>query len=135
MGDLEDLQLFYYFVESERSPENDPLLLWLTGGPRCSSVSALLYEIGTFFYLFIKFLTMFWTINHWFIFDGSILKMIVSDYRTALSLAFKFRSTSCFSWHLAYIIDIYSLTKIEHPLLLMIKLTSYSAFSENNLNK
>ncbi|XP_024020358.1 serine carboxypeptidase-like 18 [Morus notabilis] len=46
VGDAEDLQLFYYFVESERSPENDPLLLWLTGGPCCSSVSALLYEIG-----------------------------------------------------------------------------------------
>ncbi|CAN6286948.1 unnamed protein product [Urochloa humidicola] len=39
-------ELFYYYVESERSPSTDPLLLWLTGGPRCSAFSALAYEIG-----------------------------------------------------------------------------------------
>ncbi|KAF3435574.1 hypothetical protein FNV43_RR22663 [Rhamnella rubrinervis] len=33
VGDLEDYQLFYYFVKSERNSENDPLMLWLTGGP------------------------------------------------------------------------------------------------------
>ncbi|XP_066355305.1 serine carboxypeptidase-like 19 isoform X3 [Miscanthus floridulus] len=39
-------ELFYYFVESERSPRTDPLLLWLTGGPRCSVLSALAFQIG-----------------------------------------------------------------------------------------
>ncbi|KAL3730238.1 hypothetical protein ACJRO7_027271 [Eucalyptus globulus] len=48
VGELEDVQLFYYFVESERSPEDDPLVLWLTGGPGCSALSGLLYEIGPF---------------------------------------------------------------------------------------
>ncbi|KAI4325616.1 hypothetical protein MLD38_030998 [Melastoma candidum] len=41
-----DVQLFYYFVESEGNPGKDPLLLWLTGGPGCSGISGLLYEIG-----------------------------------------------------------------------------------------
>ncbi|KAF7849673.1 hypothetical protein BT93_L0404 [Corymbia citriodora subsp. variegata] len=48
VGELEDVQLFYYFVESERSPKDDPLVLWLTGGPGCSALSGLLYEIGPF---------------------------------------------------------------------------------------
>ncbi|KAH7527847.1 hypothetical protein FEM48_Zijuj05G0010000 [Ziziphus jujuba var. spinosa] len=46
VGELEDIQLFYYFIESENSPEEDPLVLWLTGGPGCSGLSSLLFEIG-----------------------------------------------------------------------------------------
>ncbi|TVU45251.1 hypothetical protein EJB05_04730 [Eragrostis curvula] len=39
-------ELFYYFVESERSPATDAVLLWLSGGPRCSVFSGLAFEIG-----------------------------------------------------------------------------------------
>ncbi|TYJ16052.1 hypothetical protein E1A91_A10G224000v1 [Gossypium mustelinum] len=41
-----DLEIFYYFIQSERDPSKDPLILWLTGGPGCSALSGLFFEIG-----------------------------------------------------------------------------------------
>ncbi|KAG3088627.1 hypothetical protein PI125_g18284 [Phytophthora idaei] len=42
----DDDHYFYWFVESRSDPQRDPLVLWLTGGPGCSSMMALLAENG-----------------------------------------------------------------------------------------
>ncbi|PIN05990.1 Serine carboxypeptidases (lysosomal cathepsin A) [Handroanthus impetiginosus] len=40
-------RMFYFFFESRNSSE-DPVVIWLTGGPGCSSEMALFYENGPF---------------------------------------------------------------------------------------
>ncbi|KAH8956950.1 hypothetical protein BDL97_07G068100 [Sphagnum fallax] len=40
--------LYYYFVESESNPATDPVVLWLNGGPGCSSFDGFIYEHGPF---------------------------------------------------------------------------------------
>lgn len=40
-------RMFYFFFES-RNTKNDPVVIWLTGGPGCSSELAIFYENGPF---------------------------------------------------------------------------------------
>ena len=40
--------MFYWLFKSRSSPETDPLVIWLTGGPGCASEVALFYENGPY---------------------------------------------------------------------------------------
>ncbi|XP_020520358.1 serine carboxypeptidase 1 [Amborella trichopoda] len=35
--------MYYYFATSERSPTEDPIVFWATGGPGCSGMNAIIY--------------------------------------------------------------------------------------------
>ncbi len=46
MDEARNRKLFFYFVTSERDPSSDPVVLWLNGGPGCSSFDGFLFEHG-----------------------------------------------------------------------------------------
>ncbi|KAJ4777805.1 Carboxypeptidase [Rhynchospora pubera] len=47
LNNKKDARMFYFFFESRNSTK-DPVVIWLTGGPGCSSELALFYENGPF---------------------------------------------------------------------------------------
>ncbi|XP_047982865.1 serine carboxypeptidase-like 7 [Salvia hispanica] len=67
VGENDEVQLFYYFVESENDPARDPLLIWLSGGPGCSALTGFFYETGPLGFDFEKF-------------DGSLPSLVLNPY-------------------------------------------------------
>ncbi|XP_058748482.1 serine carboxypeptidase-like [Vicia villosa] len=55
-------RMFYFFFES-RNKKDDPVVIWLTGGPGCSSEIAMFYENGPF--QFSKNLSLVWNEYGW----------------------------------------------------------------------
>lgn len=48
IDDSNGIEMFYYFIKSEKSPAEDPLLFWFSGGPGCSGLNALMFGNGPF---------------------------------------------------------------------------------------
>ncbi|KZV85984.1 serine carboxypeptidase [Exidia glandulosa HHB12029] len=44
--DIEARHLFFYFFESRSEPDKDPVLMWINGGPGCSSAIGAFMELG-----------------------------------------------------------------------------------------
>ena len=46
VDDAKSVFLHYWFVESSGTPSTDPVVVWLNGGPGCSSLEGFLFELG-----------------------------------------------------------------------------------------
>ncbi|XP_008799202.2 serine carboxypeptidase 1 [Phoenix dactylifera] len=44
----DERHLYYYFASSERNPLEDPLTIWINGGPGCAGIGALVQLVGPF---------------------------------------------------------------------------------------
>jgi serine carboxypeptidase-like clade 4 len=55
--------LFYFFFKSRNSTNDDPVVIWLAGGPGCGGEVAVFYENGPF--LIANNLSLVWNDYGW----------------------------------------------------------------------
>ncbi|XP_035839136.1 serine carboxypeptidase-like 3 isoform X1 [Helianthus annuus] len=88
IGEDDAVQAFYYFVESQRDPLHDPLLLYIAGGPGASGLYPFLCQFGP---LSINFENSTWTNitfelnqNSW----AKVANMIFADLPTGVGFSY-----------------------------------------------
>ena len=76
--------MFYFFFES-RGKEEDPVVIWITGGPGCSSELAVFYENGPF--TIANNMSLVWNKFGWDTVSNRILPLLLgSPVSSGLSL-------------------------------------------------
>lgn len=70
--------MFYFFFESRGNKSNDPVVLWMTGGPGCSSELAVFAENGPF-KIDNKTLELSWNPYGWDKVSGLVFSVWVGD--------------------------------------------------------
>jgi hypothetical protein len=75
--------MFYFFFES-RGKKEDPVVIWLTGGPGCSSELAVFYENGPF--TIANNMSLVWNKFGW-----DKVQIHILSYATLIQMLYAFR--------------------------------------------